>query len=150
MRAGLSQSIRAATRGRVENRPARCAHCSPSRDTSSPVAMRPPGGVALHCRESVPGRLTDCKRVGERPYSSKLPLWARSSPSPRGGVRHEGARRNQFGVVATPPSLPEHGTLRRRQPLRRGRALRGAESVRYYSCISSNSILHIRPHSILQ
>ena len=47
---------------------------------SERVAVRLSGGVALHCRESVPSRLTDCKRVGKRPYSPKQPLLARSSP----------------------------------------------------------------------
>ena len=42
--------------------------------------MRLPGGVAFQCRKSVPSRLTDCKRVGKRPYSPKQPLLARSSP----------------------------------------------------------------------
>ena len=81
-RAGLSQSNSRSTRDRVETAPTLCAHCSPSRGTSSPVAMRLPGGVALRCRVSVPSRLTDCKRACRGSHSPKQPLLARSSTLP--------------------------------------------------------------------
>ena len=71
------------------------------------VAVSQLRGVALQCRGSVPSRSTDSERVWDRPYSPKSPLLARPSRSPRRGVRHEGARRNQCVARSSPPSHRE-------------------------------------------